>query len=109
MAANDVYDIENLYCCVSQLVDSKHFVEAPIKLSCGHSACKKCITISTVYCEKCNTENYVDLDHLKESFEMKTLLSMHYEEMVENQEKRYNESFIRSESSIFSKKRKSFV
>jgi hypothetical protein len=101
MASNDdQFDIETLYCCAS--IITKHFVESPITLSCSHSVCKKCILAETVYCEKCETECKVDLNDLNESFPLKTLLSMHFQEMIEIQNKRYNELFAFSESSISS-------
>ncbi len=59
--------LDMLYCSLSHL--NKHFIENPISLSCGHSACRKCISKvpQPFFCGECCSKNKVDLKNAKDS------------------------------------------
>jgi Fe2+ or Zn2+ uptake regulation protein len=73
--------LDSIYCSLSHL--NNHFVEHPIALNCGHSACKKCVSKVTqpFYCGKCNAKIKIDIDKVKESQIFKSIFNSYFNEL----------------------------
>jgi hypothetical protein len=90
--------LKNCYC---SLEDNTHFLNEPLVLPCGHTACKKCIdTNDELKCNKCQTINKKDANFPKSSTS-EDLIEMYVEDLLLKVEERFKISFESFKSKFF--------
>ena len=88
--------------CFCSLEDNTHFLNEPLLLPCGHSACKNCInTKDELKCYKCQTINSKNGNFPKiTSFE--DIIEMYAEDLLLKVEERFKTSFKSFKSKFLS-------
>jgi hypothetical protein len=85
--------LQTLQCGLS--IDD-HIIMQPIALSCGHSACKKCIPVlddlESNKCKLCGKINKTDSNIMNESQPVKQLLKIYFDDLLAMVEIRFEES-----------------
>jgi hypothetical protein len=65
--------LSSFYCVLNE---TKHIVERPITLACGHNACRDCIgNMGLVKCIKCNQVDFIEINKLNENECIKSTIS----------------------------------
>ena len=95
MISNEI--LKDCYC---SLESNNHFLNEPLELTCGHSACKQCIgKKKTLSCTKCQTIN-TDDGVFVESKASEVLIEMNVGDLLLKIEERFKISFESFKSKI---------
>ena len=97
-------DLEDFICAFSIL--GKHCIETPIMLTCGHSACLKCVNdlktqtgLKKVNCLKCHKENSLENNYF-ESIPMKNYMNSCSDKILESLKQEFEETLKKAKSKI---------
>ena len=98
MIPKNILDL--IYCSLSHLTE--HFVENAVSLSCGHSACRKCVSKvpQPFSCGKCGSKVRIDLSRVKESTIFKVSFESYFQDLFKMvyENLQFNILELRSES-----------
>ena len=73
----------SLFCALAK---DEHIFEQPITLSCGHCACKKCISkqMQAITCQICHEENHINnLNQFKECLPLIDTIDAYLQDLYE--------------------------
>ena len=75
--------LKALECCLTKKQAYKHYIVNPITISCGHSACKSCISklCQPIKCSKCGKLNETDVSKFGESVLAKCVLKSYISDL----------------------------
>ena len=92
--------LKELFCVLSA---EKHFLENPISLSCGYSACRKCIgqCIGPINCLGCEQQHTVDLSAIKDSSLFKVTFESYASDLFELVYDQFSSSYETLKSKVF--------
>jgi hypothetical protein len=86
--------------CFCSLENGTHFLDKPLELTCGHSACKQCIgNKEELRCRKCQTIN-TNKGEFVESKANEDLIEMHVADLMLKLEERFKTSIDSFKSKI---------
>ena len=92
--------LNSLYCAFST---NNHFLEHPLALSCGHSACLKCFeTKNDNKCLRCGKENINQIDNQSlENDLAKNAIEAYIEDLFQILEKKFKDGMNSFQSILF--------
>ena len=99
MLADEI--IQSITCAIST---DGHFVRKPLGLSCGHAICSACVPLKDkqqIKCKLCSQINRVNLDDLNESKAVKQLIKVHFNQLFNIVENRFETSLTHLKSLFF--------
>ena len=81
MIPNEI--LNALECALTKSHSFRHYIVEPITLTCGHSACKRCIlkTTQPTKCLQCGNINEIDVSRTGESFIVKCVVNSYIRDL----------------------------
>ena len=83
---------------------AKHYLKAPIPLSCGHCICKGCAPLKKedkLKCRICNEENKIDFALIQESKIVNHMLNLHSNDLFKSMEGNFNQILTKLQGKLF--------
>ena len=93
----------NLLCGLGY--EERHFLERPLPLTCGHSACQLCFLnlknntgLHEAHCRLCNKLNSLDIDCTQESVFAQGLIDLNITNIGKSLKRNFEDNFIKLKS-----------